>query len=151
MRFTPPHHRRTGYLDALGSRGIAADPTLERLGYFTVAGGEEAMIELLSVRQRPTAVFAESDEMAYGAMRAIRRAGLRVPEDIALIGFDDQANAALMDLTTIRQPVFDQGENITKALLKALTGDVEPVQTTLPTELVVRGSTVPAASEYRMQ
>jgi LacI family repressor for deo operon, udp, cdd, tsx, nupC, and nupG len=148
MLYAPPLHRRAGYLQALHEAGIDAEPGLERLGYFTVAGGESAMIEVLQCEHRPTAVFAESDEMAFGAMRAIRRAGLQIPHDIAVIGFDDQANAGLMDLTTIRQPVWSQGEEIAKALLESLTNGAPPAQMTMQTELVVRGSTDPSASEY---
>src|SRR2546429_3799530 len=75
MRFTPPLHRRDGYRDALRAAGVEPDPTLEALGYFTVEGGGDAAERLLAVPERPTALFAESDEMAYGALRTIRRAG----------------------------------------------------------------------------
>ncbi|CAN5615600.1 LacI family DNA-binding transcriptional regulator [soil metagenome] len=148
MRFTPPHHRRTGYRAALEAAGVPVDESLERLGYFTVEGGEAAMTELLSLEVLPTAVFAESDEMAYGAIRAIRRAGLRVPEDIGVIGFDDHATADLLDLTTVRQPVAEQGVQIAAALLRSLQGAIEPTDVVLPTELIVRGSTVKAESVY---
>ncbi|MDT0262867.1 LacI family DNA-binding transcriptional regulator [Jatrophihabitans lederbergiae] len=148
MRFTPPHHRGTGYRDALTDAGIDVDPALEGLGYFTVAGGEAAMLQLLALDERPTAVFAESDEMAYGAMRTIRRAGLRVPYDIAVVGFDDHATAGLLDLSTVRQPVAEQGALLARGLLASLAHDTEPSDLVLDTELVVRGSTVPAASVY---
>ncbi|MCW2491991.1 MAG: LacI family transcriptional regulator, repressor for deo operon, udp, cdd, tsx, nupC, and nupG [Pseudonocardiales bacterium] len=148
MRFTPPHHRLTGYEQALRAADLTVDHSLERLGYFTVEGGEAAMLELLGLPERPTAVFAESDEMAYGAMRAIRRAGLRVPEDIGVIGFDDHSTAALLDLTTIRQPVAEQGVRIAAALLASLHDPIEPTDLVLDTELVIRGSTVKAASVY---
>ncbi len=147
MRFTPPHHRGTGYRGALKAAGVSPPEQMECLGYFTVAGGEAAMRQLLA-GERPTAVFAESDEMAYGAIRAIRRAGLRVPQDIAVIGFDDHATADLMDLTTIRQPAGEQGAVLAQALLTALVKDAEPTDVVLETELVVRGSTVAAASVY---
>ncbi|MCW2540477.1 MAG: transcriptional regulator, LacI family [Frankiales bacterium] len=149
MRFTPPHHRLIGYREALNAIEVPYDPALERLGYFTVGGGEAAMRELLELAERPTAVFAESDEMAYGAMRAIRRAGLRVGHDIAVIGFDDHSNADLMDLSTVRQPVAEQGALLTHAMLAALADDTEPTDTVLPTELVVRGSTVLERSVYK--
>ena len=68
------------------------DPELEVLGYFTADGGTEATDRLLAAAHRPTAIFAESDEMAFGALRAIRRFGLKVPEDVAVIGFDDHAD-----------------------------------------------------------
>lgn len=149
MRFTPPHHRRIGYLDALRLAGIEYEPALEILGYFTVDGGETATRSLLELPSRPTALFAESDEMAYGAIRAIRRAGLRVPQDVAVIGFDDHASAELLDLSTVRQPVIDQAVELTTRLLAAITEpDPEPHVHVLPTELVVRGSTDPARSVY---
>ncbi|HEY2985566.1 MAG TPA: LacI family DNA-binding transcriptional regulator [Jatrophihabitantaceae bacterium] len=149
MRFTPPHHRRIGYLDALEQAGIEYDPALEILGYFTVDGGEAATRSLLELPTRPTALFAESDEMAYGAIRAIRRAGLRVPQDVAVIGFDDHASAELLDLSTVRQPVIEQAEELTTRLLAAITEPgQEPEVHVLPTELVVRGSTDPARSVY---
>jgi LacI family transcriptional regulator, repressor for deo operon, udp, cdd, tsx, nupC, and nupG len=149
MRFTPPLHRRYGYLHALRQAGVTVDPELEVLGYFTVDGGEHAMRVLLQLPERPTAVFAESDEMAYGAMRAIRRAGLRLPEDIAVIGFDDHASAELMDLSTVRQPVVRQATDLAGRLLEAIgEPDNEAVATTLPTELVVRGSTDRSKSVY---
>jgi LacI family repressor for deo operon, udp, cdd, tsx, nupC, and nupG len=149
MRFTAPHHRRVGYLDALRGAGIEYDPDLEILGYFTVDGGEAATKILLDRPERPTALFAESDEMAYGAIRAIRRAGLRVPWDVAVVGFDDHASAELLDLSTVRQPVVEQAEDLTARLLATITApDAEPLVRVLPTELVVRGSTDPTRSVY---
>jgi DNA-binding LacI/PurR family transcriptional regulator len=151
MRFTPPHHRGTGYRAAMLAAGVTPPKGLECLGYFTVEGGEAAMLHLLQLDERPTAVFAESDEMAYGAIRAIRRSGLRVPEDIAVIGFDDHATADLMDLTTIRQPVGEQGALLAQSLLTALVKEAEPTDVVLETELIVRGSTVASASVYADQ
>ena len=149
MRFTPPHHRRVGYLNALRAAGIEYDADLEILGYFTVDGGEAATRTLLGLPCRPTAVFAESNEMAYGAIRAIRRSGLRVPQDVAVIGFDDHASAELLDLSTIRQPVIQQAEDLTARLLVAITEPASlPFVNVLPIELVVRGSTDPARSVY---
>ena len=149
MRFTPPHHRRVGYLDALREAGIAYDAAVEIPGHFTVAGGELATRQLLELSEPPTALFAESDEMAYGAIQAIRRARLGVPQDVAVIGFDDHASAALLDLSTVRQPVIEQAEDLTARLLAAIDEpDTEPVVNVLPTELVVRGSTDPARSVY---
>lgn len=146
MAFTPPLHRRDGYRDALHAAGVSPDPALELLGYFTVDGGRAAMRRMLALPERPTAVFAESDEMAYGAMREITLAGLRVPDDIAVVGFDDQPLSELADLTTVRQPVAEQALDVTTRLL-ALIGsedDESPRDpaVVLPTELVVRGSTV---------
>jgi DNA-binding LacI/PurR family transcriptional regulator len=145
MAFTPPLHRRDGYRDALQTAGLHADPALEHLGYFTVEGGRAAMRRLLDLDDRPSAIFAESDEMAYGALREVRDAGLRVPDDVAVIGFDDQPLSELLDLSTIRQPVVDQALDITTRLLALIAGDGEELPAhpavVLPTELVVRGST----------
>jgi LacI family repressor for deo operon, udp, cdd, tsx, nupC, and nupG len=148
MRFTPPLHRRDGYRDALRDAGFEADPAAEVLGYFTTDGGSAAMAALLELADRPTAIFAESDEMAYGALRTIRRAHLRVPEDFAVIGFDDHSNAELMDLSTVHQPVAEQAVDITARLLAAIDGDVERTNVVLPTELVIRGSTRADCSVY---
>jgi DNA-binding LacI/PurR family transcriptional regulator len=150
MRFTPPLHRQDGYRDALRAAGIEPDPALEVLGYFTIEGGAEAAQRLLDQADPPSALFAESDEMAYGALRTLRRRGLRVPEDVAVIGFDDQENAELMDLSTVRQPVAEQARDIAGRLLQAVTGgdDADPEQVVLATELIIRGSTDPAMSVY---
>jgi DNA-binding LacI/PurR family transcriptional regulator len=87
--------------------------------------------------------------MAYGAIRAIRRRGLRVPQDVAVIGFDDHASAELMDLSTIRQPIGTQAGELTGRVLEALNDpSAEPFDRVVPTELVVRGSTNPARSVY---
>ncbi|MGI8761244.1 MAG: LacI family DNA-binding transcriptional regulator [Jatrophihabitantaceae bacterium] len=151
MRFTPPLHRRDGYRDALRAAGVEPDPALEVLGYFTVDGGSEATQRLLAVPERPSALFAESDEMAYGALGTLRRAGLRVPEDVAVIGFDDHANAQLMDLSTVRQPVAEQALDITTRLLSVVAagGEADGVSVVLPTQLVVRGSTDASRTVYR--
>jgi LacI family transcriptional regulator, repressor for deo operon, udp, cdd, tsx, nupC, and nupG len=148
MAFTPPLHRRDGYRDALRAVGLPADPDLEQLGYFTVEGGREAARRLLGLADRPTAFFAESDEMAYGALREIRNAGLRVPDDVAVIGFDDQPLSELMDLSTVRQPVADQALDVTTRLLTLIADAADELPrdpaVVLPTELMVRGSTVAA-------
>lgn len=149
MRFTPPLYRRNGYLQALQTAGLQADPALEELGYFTVAGGEQAMNTILARGPHPDAVFAESDEMAYGAMRALRKAGLRIPDDVAVIGFDDHETAELMDLSTIRQDVSAQASSLALRLLALIGGTTEVGSAqVMPVELVVRGSTDPTCSVY---
>jgi DNA-binding LacI/PurR family transcriptional regulator len=150
MRFTPPLHRLDGYRQALSAAGVELDPDLEVLGYFTIDGGSEACERMLALPDRPTAIFAESDEMAYGALRALRRHGLRVPDDVALMGFDNHVMAEVLDLSTVRQPVAEQAVDITTRLLAALAannGEV-PRDVVLPTELIVRGSTDPSRSVY---
>ena len=116
-----------------------------------VDGGFRAAERLLSRAALPTAVFAESDEMGFGALHALRRAGLAVPGDVSLVGFDDHEMAAVTDLTTIAQPVREQGERGARLLLELLgtapASDGERsaagAEVVLPTRLVVRGSTGP--------
>ena len=146
MHFTTPVDRRRGYLNALDTAGIGYDPELEAAGDFTVAGGQRAMSDLLSRSRRPTAVFALSDEMAFGAMRTLRMSGLRVPEDISVIGFDDHDMSDLLDLTTVAQPVVEQGTAVARLLLDQLSAGVPSSPRhpfSLPTRLVVRRSTAP--------
>ena len=101
--------RLAGYLAALRDRGVVSDPGLIAEGDFTEAGGYRAMQQFLA--RRPDAVFAASDIMAIGALRALREAGLRVPEDVAVVGFDDLPQAARTEppLTTVRQPIYRLG------------------------------------------
>lgn len=148
MHFTAPADRRRAYLDVLASVGVGYDPELEADGGFTMAGGEQAMAQLLARARRPTAVVTQSDEMAFGALRAIRRAGLRVPQDISIVGFDDHDMADLLDLTTISQPVAEQGATCARLLLDWLASGESPAQPTvvLPTRLIVRGSSAPPAT-----
>jgi LacI family transcriptional regulator, repressor for deo operon, udp, cdd, tsx, nupC, and nupG len=149
MRFTPPLHRVDGYREALVAAGIVPDPCLEVLGYFTSQGGEDACRTLMSLPDPPTAIFAESDEMAYGAMLSLRRLKRRVPEDVAIIGFDNHPSAELMDLSTICQPVREQALDVATRLLASVTAGVGSAEDlVLPTELVVRGSTDPSRTVY---
>jgi LacI family transcriptional regulator, repressor for deo operon, udp, cdd, tsx, nupC, and nupG len=154
MRFTPPLHRRDGYREALAAAGVEADPALEVLGYFTTDGGEQACQTLMRNPEPPTAIFAESDEMAYGALLALRRLGKSVPDDVAVIGFDDHPTAELMDLSTVRQPVSGQALDISTRLLAHLAtgGTSTDGQGTrdavLSTELVIRGSTDKTKTVY---
>lgn len=145
--FTPEHDRRLGYREALAVAGADWTPDLEAYGYFTVAGGEQAMTALLALPKPPTAVFAMSDEMAFGALRALKRHGLRPGRDIGVVGVDGHDLAELLDLTTVVQPVRDLGRIATEALLNQLrlpaSERPEAARTTVvPTTLVVRGSTV---------
>jgi DNA-binding LacI/PurR family transcriptional regulator len=100
---------------------------------------------LLATDPLPTAVFAASDEMAVGAVHAAREAGLRVPEDISVIGIDDHEMAEFFDLSTVAQPVYEQGRLAAGLLLDVLAADadhpVTPSAVTVPTRLVVRRTT----------
>lgn len=131
--------RRRGFRDALADAGL--EPFAEAKGDYTEASGADAAARILS-EGRPDAIFAASDLMARGALTALRSAGLRVPEDVAVVGFDDTHVAVSTDppLTTVRQPMRAMGEAMAEVLLSHLAGDEPPQVTTLPTELVVRGS-----------
>ncbi len=148
--FQVPNDRHDGYVDALREFGITPRPELQRAGSFEIDGGYDAMTDLLALQNPPTAVFAMSDEMAFGAIKAIRDHGLRVPEDISVVGFDDHEMAKVMDLTTIRQPVQESGELIARQMISMLkaaaTNDADgllPVHRQLRTHLVVRRTTAP--------
>jgi len=133
--------RKEGYIKALTERGRNIDESLIVEGDFTEAGGYYAMQQLLP--NKPDAVFAASDIMAIGAMRAIREAGLRVPEDIALVGFDDLPLATMPEprLTTIRQPVYQFGVKAVEILLDLIENGIEPPRRIImDTELIIRNS-----------
>ena len=145
--FTMQDDRRRGFTAALNGAGLTHDPVLETSGYFTGAGGERAMTVLLSQPKRPTAVFARSDEMAFGGIRALQRHGLRPGRDVSIVGVDGHDISELLDLTTVEQPVAELGRVSAEALLEQLRTGVKPFETkVLPTELVVRGSTVPSST-----
>jgi DNA-binding LacI/PurR family transcriptional regulator len=135
--------REQAYYAALQDAGIAADPSLVTTVDWGGLQGAEAMSQLLSLREPPTAVYAHSDEVAVGAMRTLRRAGLRIPEDISVIGIDDHPLAELTDLTTVGQPVRQQVLLAGQMVLGLLQGDDIERAVTVPTRLVIRQSTAP--------
>ena len=116
--FTVALRRREGYHSALEAAGLRVRRELEAHGTFSIEGGDDATVRLLGRRSLPTAIFAECDEMAFGALRALRRVGLRVPADVSLIGFDDHPMAQYFELTTISQDVWDQGCHIAQQLVR---------------------------------
>jgi len=134
--------RLDGYHDALRAVGRAVDEALIEAGDFTDEGGERAMRRLLARGAAPDAVFAANDLMAVGALRALKAAGLRVPEDVALVGFDDSETARHCDpqLTTVHQPIEEQGRQMVQRLLAVIAGDTAGVGIILDTELVIRQS-----------
>lgn len=140
-------HRLEGYQRALAGAGADFDPQLVAAGAFTVESGEQAMEKLLQGGVAPTAVFAGNDEMAVGAIRALRRAGLRVPDDVSVLGFDDQRIAALYEpaLTTVRIPTYEIGYRSMVDLVRSLAGEPLEADIVLPCRLVVRQSTRPPA------
>lgn len=141
-----PTERAAGFHAALHSAGIRLSKELEADGDFTIRGGHSAVSTLLDLAKPPTAVFLMSDEMAFGALQALRERGLRPGHDIAVVGFDDHPAAEAFGLTTVRQPVRDLGRTGARLMLDRLDGfgDVEhhPVELTL----VVRQSTRPTVT-----
>ena len=135
--------RLAGYRHGLESAGLELDPSLEEAGDFTQEGGAGAMGRLLEARPEIDAVFAASDLMAVGAIQAIKAAGRRVPEDVAVVGFDDSSIAPTSDppLTSIRQPIEEMGREMVRLLLEqaARPGTV-PRKVILATKLVRRRS-----------
>jgi DNA-binding LacI/PurR family transcriptional regulator len=104
FNFSVPQDRRKGFLQALAENGLEWEQSREVHGDFTMNTASRAMDDLLARPNRPTAIFCESDEMAFGAMQAARRHGLKVPDDISIIGFDGHEMAEYSDLSTIEQP-----------------------------------------------
>lgn len=147
-RFTVPLKRSAGFEEAMNEAGLTVPNGYAVGGDFTVAGGDAAMVSLMTLPHPPTAVFVQSDEMAAGAVVALRRMGLRCPEDVSIIGFDDHEIANVINLTTISQPVSEQGRIAARQLLRALRGGEEDLASvvTVPTQLVVRGTTSPPRS-----
>ncbi|WP_037853095.1 LacI family DNA-binding transcriptional regulator [Streptomyces sp. NRRL S-340] len=141
--------RVDGYRDALGDAGLGVDEHLVEQGDFTEEGGRRAMTRLLERAPGLDAVFAGSDVTAAGARQVLRASGRRIPEDVALVGYDDSAIARHMDppLTSVRQPIEEMGRAMIDLLLTEIAGRrpagaaaPERRHAVLPTELVVRTS-----------
>jgi LacI family transcriptional regulator len=138
--------RLDGYRAALEGAGIAVDESLIAPGDFYHESGFTGCNALLDLAEPPTAVFAASDQMALGAIEALRRRGLRVPEDMSVVGFDDlpEVRWSAPPLTTVRQPLAEMGKLAVRTVLR-LARDEQPdsPRVELGTELVVRASTAP--------
>jgi len=142
--------RLAGYKEALAREDLPFDQGLVRSGRFREGDGYNAAVELLSLPNRPTALFASNNLMVIGAMKAIRDFGLSCPEDISVACFDDFRWADVFEprLTTIAQPVQAIGEQASRLMLERLSGQVVtdmPRRITLASELIVRNSCRPAA------
>jgi LacI family transcriptional regulator len=136
--------RLNGYRSALAAAGELPDPALVVESDWAVEGGEEAAAGLLDRHRPPTAIFAFNDNMAVGVLRAARARRLRVPEDLAVVGFDDseQATSVTPPLTTVRQPLAEMGRMAVSLLVRLLENRrVEGMRIELQTRLVVREST----------
>jgi LacI family transcriptional regulator len=138
--------RRRGYHAALAGAGILPDPGLEFESDFEISGGREAAAKLLDLAEPPTAILAFNDNLAIGVIQAARARGVRVPEDLSVVGFDDVELATIVSpaLTTVRQPLAEMGRTAVSLLTRLLENQrIETLHIELATRLVVRDSTAP--------
>jgi LacI family transcriptional regulator len=134
--------RVEGYRRALVDHGLA-DSEAAFYGSFTIESGYEMAQQALALSPQPTALFAANNFIAVGALRALREAGLHVPDDISVVAFDDLPDSMLIDpfLTVVRQPAYEIGRQATLLLLNRLSDKAaEPHEIILPTQLVIRRS-----------
>jgi LacI family transcriptional regulator, galactose operon repressor len=147
-------HRYAGFCEAMQAAGLAVDPQLVKQGYFDFASGKEAGLALLDMSRRPSAVFASNDDMAAGVMHAAHGRKLQIPEDLAVVGFDDTplSRQVWPSLTTVRQPIRDMGHAAAEILLRSIGGnnskraDEEPISQ-FDFDIKVRGSSMAAATD----
>lgn len=140
--------RLDGHRAALEAAGVPFDPGLVAQGDFYHESGFHGCDQLMSGPTPPTAIFASSDQMALGAIETLRRRGLRVPEDVSIVGFDDlpEVRWSAPPLTTVRQPLAEMGKLAARTVLRQARGEeVESPRVELATQLVVRSSTAAPA------
>lgn len=134
-------YRYRGYQQALSDAGIPLCESYVKQGRHSREEARRCAAELFALPDRPTAVFAASDTQAIGVMEAARDAGLRVPEDVSVVGYDDLEVAEYLGLSTMRQSLFESGRRGAELLLQAMQGQLpEPVKLDMPVELIVRQS-----------
>lgn len=139
-----PSLRKKGYLQVLEEANILIRPEIIKDGNFSYRGGAIATEQLFTLPNPPTAILALSDEMAIGAMHTIKRMSLRIPQDVSVVGFDDNDVSKYLDLTTVRQPVAEFGEKACSLLLAHFENKAEkPRKYKLNHRLVIRGTTGP--------
>jgi LacI family transcriptional regulator len=139
--------RRQGHHAALARAGLKALPHLTEVGDWQIPSGRAAASRLLDRNGRPTAIFAFNDEMAIGTMQAAQERGLRVPDDLSVIGFDGVERGELLtpQLTTVRQPLAEMGRTAVDLLLRLLERkSIEALRVELATRIIERESTGPA-------
>jgi DNA-binding LacI/PurR family transcriptional regulator len=142
LGFGASQHRLTGYRQALAAAGVEYDPGLVRRGPYGAVNAEALAAELLALPDRPSAIFAASDTQAMGVLTAADRCGLPVPGQLSVIGFDDIESAALLGLSTVRQPLERSGAEGARRLCALLRGErVRPLRQQLALEVVQRSST----------
>lgn len=149
FHFSASQRRFEGYKQALHEHGLALNPAWHRHGEHGRYEAKRLASEMIALAERPTAIFAASDTQAIGVLEAAREAGLRIPAELSVVGYDDVEIAAYLDLTTIRQMLYESGSSGVTLLLETIQRPgAEPVRSVLPTELVVRGTTAPPGSNH---
>lgn len=145
----PMQDRFEGYCDALAAAAIPFNPDYHQQGRFGWRDARRMATDLLAMEERPTAIFAYSDSMAFGVLEAAQQCGVAVPDELSVIGFDDVELAQYFNLTTIRQPLYDTGARGAELLLELLENPETPTpqHIQLPTELVLRRTTARAAAD----
>jgi LacI family transcriptional regulator len=145
FNFTASYDRFQGFCQALAAAGVTFDPTLHLAGEHGRAKARQLAQTLLNRPDRPTAIFAASDTQALGVLEAARDLQLKVPQDISVVGYDDIEVAEYLNLTTVRQQLFESGKRGVDLLLHVIDEgpNDEPVCDVLPVELIVRGTTAP--------
>lgn len=143
LQLSPGRERLAGYQQALADHNLTPDPALIQIEHFSAESGRRLTCALLSRPQPPDAIFAASNSLSMGVLKAVREAGVRVPADLAIVGFDDVpwADDLFIPLTTVTQPACEVGREAVRMLLRRHSEPAAPVRTvTLPTALTIRES-----------
>jgi LacI family transcriptional regulator len=138
-----PGERKAGYLRAMREAGLSVSPELMRVGSFSSDFARQAVLDFVRLKSPPTAIFASSDYLCIGAIIGLKAAGVSIPEEMSLVGFDDvRPMSELMHppLTAVRQPIEALGRRGFIALFALLSGEQPSMLTRLPVELITRGS-----------
>jgi DNA-binding LacI/PurR family transcriptional regulator len=137
------YHRWRGYRQCLKNYGIPYDKALLAQTEYSLAGGRDTVKKLLALKKPPTAIFCSNDYLALGAMKGAREMGLRLPEDLSIVGFDDMQTSSYVipALTTIQQPAYKMGEIAAELLFQRMESAAKPVQRMLQSSLIIREST----------
>lgn len=146
LPFVVPSRRQAGFEDAMRAAGIEPDRSLYVQGNFTMQDGADALTTLMEHDDPPTAIFALADEMAFGVIQAAQEHGVRIPDDISLIGVDDHDFAPVVGLTTVHQDVAEHGARAARLVVEQLAHGTEATDTeAAPVRLIVRRTTAAPA------
>ena len=148
FKFNTANDRLIGLHRALGEAGLLFEPEQVLISEWSRKGGKHAALQLLTQQKRPTAIFAASDVQAVGALEAARELGLRVPEQLSVIGFDGIEISELLELSTMQQPLQEMGELGASKLVELIENPSHPPELIrFDTKLIERRTTSPALSD----